>query len=67
MNYLEEEMLKFNADGIDFIPVWLDKESDPPIICSYTFNEFRKVNWIPKSNWRLWRIVDGKKVYIKPW
>lgn len=64
MGYILEEMNKVNADGVDFVPIWLDEKLPPPIICSYTKEELKDVNAYPKSNRMYWRMIDGEKIYI---
>ena len=54
-----EEMIDCKADGIVFYPIMSNE-----IICSYTLEEFKKVKNYPKSNWRLYKIVDGKREWI---
>lgn len=67
MNYYLEKMIELDADGIDFIPIgWylFGKESVPDIIASYTIEEFKNVNCIPKTGYSFYKIIDGKKEYI---
>ena len=65
-DFILKEMEERGADGVDFVPVWIDA-SFPPIIKSYT-----KKEWIesdgsyPKSNRMYWKMVNGQKVYIDP-
>lgn len=63
MDFILEEMNRVDADGVDFVPIWLD-ESLPPIICSYTREEWQNVKAYPKSNRMYWKMVDGKKEYV---
>lgn len=64
-DFILEEMNKYEADGVDFVPIWFDSETPPPIICSYS-----KEQWIasdgsyPKSNRKYWKIKNGLKEYI---
>lgn len=51
-NYLFDKMNELNADGIDFIPICVSK--NPPILASYTKEEFQNVNDFPKSTYRYW-------------
>ena len=64
MDYILEEMNKVGADGVDFVPIWFDKKLSPPIICSYTKEEWKDVKAYPKSNRMYWKMIDGKKIYI---
>ena len=52
------------AEGIDFVPLWFDENLPPPIISSYTREEFKKQNFYPKTNRLYWKMIDGKKTYI---
>lgn len=63
MDYILEEMNKVDADGVDFVPIWVG-EGLPPIICSYTKEEWQNVEAYPKSNRMYWKMVDGEKKYI---
>lgn len=62
-NYYLNKMNKLKADGIDFMPIWFE-EGVPPIISSYTKEEFESVKVIPKTNYRYWKLVNGTKQYI---
>lgn len=64
MNYIEEAMIEYEADGVDFVPLKLDYNEPYEIIESYTREEWKDVKYFPKTTWFLWKIVDGKKVYI---
>ena len=64
MDYILEEMNKVDADGVDFVPIWFDNKLSPPIICSYTKEEWKYVKAYPKSNRMYWKMIDGKKIYI---
>lgn len=61
-----EEMNKYEADGVDFIPVF----SDSPIVvpyCSYTREEWIASNRsYPKSGRRYWKWDKGQKVVVSP-
>ena len=64
MDYILAEMNKVDADGVDFVPIWFDKKLPPPIICSYTKEEWKDVKAYPKSNRMYQKMIDGKKIYI---
>ena len=64
MDYILEKMNELNADGVDFVPIWGDY-CPPPIYCSYTKEEWQHVKSYPKSARLYWKIIDGKKEYIK--
>lgn len=64
MDYILEEMNKFNADGVDFVPI-LSLELIPPVIASYTKEEWiNGVRYYPKSGRKYWKMVGGKKSYV---
>lgn len=65
MNYIEKAMIEYDADGVDFVPLKLDYNEPYEIIESYTREEWKDVKYFPKTTWFLWKIIDGKKVYIK--
>lgn len=64
MGYYYDKMQELNADGIDFIPIWYDPNTSPPIIASYTKEEFKNINLIPKTNYRYWKMQNGQKEYL---
>lgn len=65
MNYFLELFEKYpEAEGIDFVPI-----SVGPIrkICQTNWKKDFEQNYpvaIPKTSYLLWKMVDGKKVYI---
>ena len=65
---LLEEMELVEADGIDFIRLMVNpRESIQPfnkIIASFTKEEFSKGVSYPRASYKLWKMVDGKKVYM---
>lgn len=65
MDYILEEMNKVDADGVDFVPLWFDERFPPPVICSYTKEEWHHVKAYPKSNRMYWKMIEGRKQYIK--
>ena len=62
-NFYLDKMKELKADGIDFMSIWFG-EGLPPIISSYTKEEFKDVSVVPKTNYKYWRIVNGEKQYI---
>lgn len=67
MNYYLEEIEKYSADGIDFVPIGISlKCAIRNLFKSYTKEKFEKVQYIdiPKSPFLLYKIVDGEKRYI---
>lgn len=69
MNYYAEKMREYGADGIDFIPFDTEFLSgdcyNGKVIYSYTKEQFESVNYIPKTPYLFWKMVDGKKVYCR--
>lgn len=65
MGYYYDKIIELNADGIDFIPICVYNEI-VPIIKTITKQDFEdeKVDDIPKTGYRFWRIENGQKVYI---
>ena len=51
------------ADGIDFIPIMWDGREES-IFRSYTLEELKHPQPLPKSDRKYWKMKDGKKVYI---
>lgn len=64
MNLILEEMNKIDADGVDFVPLWFDKRFPPPVIRSYTKEEYIVAKAYPRSNRLYWKMINGKKEYI---
>lgn len=62
-NSLYDKMIELDADGIDFMPIFIQQDK-APILKSYTREEFKNVRAYPKSNYRYWKKIDGKKVYL---
>lgn len=64
-DFILEEMIKLNADGVDFVSIVSDNPLGPEVYCSYS-----REKWIasdrsyPKTGRRYWNMIDGKKVYI---
>ena len=46
-----------------FKPIFYDSNL-APIIESYTREEFKNVNAIPKTSYRYWKIENGQKKYL---
>lgn len=64
-NFYLQKMNELNADGIDFIDFLDFVNNNPSIIVSYSKNEFEKEKYIPKTCYKYWKLIDGKKVYIE--
>lgn len=68
MNYYLKKMKEINADGIDFMPIsefLATGNGIPNIVASYTIKEFKNVKYIPKTGYLFYKIIDGKKEYIR--
>ena len=63
MGYYQDKMEELDADGIDFIPIFYDVNL-APIIESYTREEFKNVDAVPKTSYRYWKIENGQKKYL---
>ena len=63
INDIITRMEELKADGIDFMSIKFGDEI-PSIFCSYTKEEFRDIKIIPKANYKYWKIVNGKKIYL---
>lgn len=63
-NYYLDKMDELKADGIDFMPICFEGDV-PPIISSYSKEEFKNIKIIPKTNYKYWKIVGGIKKYIE--
>lgn len=65
-DFILREMEERDADGVDFVPIWLDT-SFSPVLKSYTKQEWMDSDRsYPKTNRMYWRIENGQKVYINP-
>lgn len=64
MNYYLEKMIELNADGIDFIGIEEVLKGSFHVYKSFTKEEFKYINIIPKTCYRYYKIVDGRKIYI---
>ena len=67
-DHILERIIALNADGVDFHPIMLKSDIGTPnmiIFKSYTKDEFVNVRYYPKSCYTFWKMIDGKKQYIK--
>ena len=68
MEYLMNEMIEKNADGIDFIDFkdFIENSKQPTIIVSYSLEQIqnKEYDFYPKTPYKFWMLKDGKKVYI---
>lgn len=69
MNYLYEEALKLNADGVIFHDLFYSAEDvlmgRASIITMRTTEELKTYTTYPKSGRTYYKFVDGKKVEAK--
>ena len=69
MDYYYQKVLDLNADGIDFISLgnlFDNNKKIKPVVKTITRQNFEnnEVKYIPKTGYKFWRMVNGKKVYI---
>ena len=72
MDYILEKMNEVNADGIDFIPISDALFNKEYHLCQVV-DSYTKERWIansghhciPKTSYVVWKLVDGKKSYIR--
>ena len=71
INYYYQKLLELNADGIDFFEFADLFRQDGKLklpICPITKQDFENnndnANYIPKTNYTFWCMINGKKVYI---
>lgn len=62
-DFLIQQIENLQADGIDFVSIQLDDEPQT-IYCSYTYDELKKENIFPKSDYKFYKIINGEKKYI---
>ena len=61
-----EEMDKYGADGVDFVPLFTKPtDINLNIIVSYTREEWLHQSSYPKSGRLYWKMIDNKKVYLE--
>lgn len=70
MNYYYEKAIELGADGVDFVPLLAVSAipylaSVPNVIASYTTEELKSVAAVPKTPCLFYKIVKGKKKYIR--
>lgn len=59
------EMIQVGADGVDFVPIWVGFPELPPVLVSYTKDQWLSVKAYPRSNRVYWKIDgSGNKVYF---
>lgn len=59
------EMILTGADGVDFVPIWIGFPELPPVLESYTKEQWPSVSYYPRSNRVYWKLDDnGNKVYL---
>ena len=69
MDYYLNLAKEMNADGIDFIELDEGFCSQNPlrykIVGSHSVEQLSSLISIPKTPYRFWKLVDGKKQYIE--
>ena len=69
MNFILEEMIELNADGVIFHNLFVTEEDlingKTKIFADYSLEQFKNLTAYPKSNRTYYKIVDGKLEYIK--
>ena len=66
MKTLYQIMEEKEADGISFYQMFLSPENfQNNVICSFTKEQFKNQPGYPKSNYVFWKIINGKKVFLK--
>lgn len=66
IDFIYDEMIAVDADGVDFVPIWLDDMHPAPILCSYKKDEWKNVNSYPRSNRLYWKLDEnGNKQYVR--
>jgi len=67
MNYVKDEIIKLNADGVVFCPIFTsinDLHKGIAIVyCEYTLEEIDKATYHPKSDRKYYKIINGKRAY----
>lgn len=58
------KMEEVEADGIDFIPFGFKNEKFPKVIASYTKEELKTKDTLPRTGYKFWKLINGKKIYI---
>ena len=69
MNFILEEMIELNADGVIFHNLFVTEEylinGKTKIFADYSLEQVKNLTAYPKSNRTYYKIVDGKLEYIK--
>ena len=67
-DFILDEMIELEADGVDFVPIFTTPEN---IYMASFCKSYTKEQWIasdgsyPKSGRLYWKMVNGKKEYIE--
>ncbi len=64
MNYYLEEVINFDADGIDFVPIGEYNKKFPKVIESYTREQLKEQVCFPRTCYLFYKIVNGQKEYL---
>lgn len=64
-DFVWEEMEECDAEGVDFVPISFECKIPPEIHSSFTKEQWKTQNYIPKTSRKYWRINEkGGKIYI---
>ena len=65
-DFVYDEMIEVEADGVDFLPIFCRDKFPLPIIKSFTKEEWLKEKGVLKTDRLYWKLDEqGNKVYIK--
>lgn len=59
-----KKLEEWEADGIDFMSINCFNDKFPNVIASYTKEELKEVKTFPRTAYKFWKIMNGKKFYI---
>jgi hypothetical protein len=65
-DFWREQFEHFDADGVDFVPLMFNPCCTPQseIYCSYIKAQFEQGVLYPRSNYLLWKMINGLKCYL---
>lgn len=65
-DFVDKEMERYGADGVDFVPLLFNYEQPFPIYESHSKEEWATYKFILKTNRVYWKLDEnGNKRYIK--
>lgn len=66
MNFIKQEMLEKEADGVIFHPICVENiDIFKTMHCEYTLSEIDNIKTFPKSGRSYYKLINGKKVLLK--